>query len=222
MVGFIYITTNLVTNKKYIGRKKYIGDWQNYLGSSKLLQADIESYGKNFFVREIIEECSTYEELQQRELYWQLHYRVKESENFYNITYANEGFDTSGTRFSYSEAELSKIWPEERREKSSDRWKDPLNNPNNLDYVRIARSDRMKKTTIFKDPDFIKKNVEKRYKPFLLEFNNTLFEFKTKKEAFKMFGNAAITAISKGVKKNNPYKGLTYKGYAKHECKKIA
>jgi len=215
MVGFIYITTNILNNKKYIGRKTYTGDWQNYLGSSKLLQVDIEEHGRDCFVREIIEECNTYEELQQRELYWQLHYRVKESEDFYNITYATEGFDTSGSRFSYSKTELNRIWPEERRKKSSDHWKDPLKNPNNLKHVRTARSTRMKKHNIFKDPKFIKTNIEKKSNPFLLEYNGKLFEFKTQKAAIEVFGNAAISTIKGGVKKNNPYKGLVFKGYIK-------
>jgi hypothetical protein len=215
MVGFIYKTTNLINKKKYIGRKIYTGDWQNYLGSSKLLQADIEQYGKDSFIREIIEECSTYEELQERELYWQLHYKVKESEDFYNITYATEGFDTSGSRFSYSKAELTKIWPQERRKKSSNNWKDPGKNPNNLKHVREARSKRMKKNNIFKDPEFIKKNVEKKSRPFLLEYNNNVFMFKTQKAAIEVFGNAAISAIKRGIKVNNPYKGLSFKGYTK-------
>lgn len=56
--GFVYIITNLLSGKKYIGckqfkfkRKKKIveSDWRTYTGSSKDLNKDIEIYGKNNF-----------------------------------------------------------------------------------------------------------------------------------------------------------------------------
>ena len=51
--GFVYIITNLKTEKKYIGCKQYfIGKskresrWQSYMGSSKYLKEDIKKVGK--------------------------------------------------------------------------------------------------------------------------------------------------------------------------------
>ena len=71
--GFVYQITNLKTNKKYIGkkfftattrkkiknrvnRKKVIkeSDWRKYTGSSKVLNNDIELFGKENFKFEII------------------------------------------------------------------------------------------------------------------------------------------------------------------------
>lgn len=213
MVGFIYITTNTINGKKYIGRKKYIDGWEHYLGSSKLLLHDIKKYGEQHFKREIIEECSTYEELQLRELYWQLHYKVKESADFYNITYATEGFDTSGAKFTYSEEELKKIWPEERRKKSSVLWKDPQKNPNNLDFVKKLKSNRMKTNNPSFRDDVKQKISDKKSKPFQLEYEGEIFTFKNIQASVKKFGNAAISAITNGYKKNKPFKGLTFKGY---------
>lgn len=57
--GFIYVITNLVTGKKYVGKKQYHrwvkgkkgkeSDWRFYTGSSKWLHRDIRKYGKDKF-----------------------------------------------------------------------------------------------------------------------------------------------------------------------------
>lgn len=73
-IGFVYIITNLVTGKQYIGKKltkhkktkqvkgkkKKIlkeSDWKNYYGSSDALKEDIEKLGKENFKREILHLC---------------------------------------------------------------------------------------------------------------------------------------------------------------------
>lgn len=85
--GFIYITTNLINGRKYIGQKKYDkdGEWKNYLGSGTIIKQAIKKYGKENFQREIIEECETSKELNIREVYWINFYNAKESEEFYNM-----------------------------------------------------------------------------------------------------------------------------------------
>lgn len=82
--GFVYKITHIPTNRVYIGRKYFSraaykqvkgkrkkirkeSDWREYWGSSKHLQADVEIYGKDQFIREIVRlcksrtECSYYE-----------------------------------------------------------------------------------------------------------------------------------------------------------------
>ena len=61
MYGFVYITTNHINGKQYIGQKKYdkSGKWKKYLGSGIVLKRDIEKYGESNFSKEIIEECET-------------------------------------------------------------------------------------------------------------------------------------------------------------------
>jgi Putative endonuclease segE, GIY-YIG domain len=82
--GFVYQITNLITGKKYIGkklfwfkktkvlkgkRKRYLApsDWKTYYGSSVSLKADVELHGTDNFKREILKlckskgECSYYE-----------------------------------------------------------------------------------------------------------------------------------------------------------------
>lgn len=86
----IYKTTNIINGKFYIGQ-----DYHNnpkYLGSGNLLKAAIKKYGKENFVKEIIEVCSSKEELNEREIYWIK--ETKAQEYGYNI--ADGGFGASG------------------------------------------------------------------------------------------------------------------------------
>lgn len=91
--GFIYITTNNINGKKYIGQKKYdkAKKWINYLGSGIVLNKSIKKYGRNNFTREIIEECETRELLNQKEKYWIEYYNATTSNDFYNIALGGDG-----------------------------------------------------------------------------------------------------------------------------------
>ena len=93
MYGFIYITTNNINGKKYIGQRKYDSQekWKEYLGSGVYLNRAINKYGKENFSKEIIEECDTKEKLNEREKYWISYYNAVNSENFYNIANGGDG-----------------------------------------------------------------------------------------------------------------------------------
>lgn len=77
-VGFVYLITNILTNKKYIGKKTFFNtkrvkvknrknravkrsesDWKSYYGSSDLLSADVQQHGNHNFKREILRLCKT-------------------------------------------------------------------------------------------------------------------------------------------------------------------
>ena len=64
----IYKTTNLANGKIYIGSDKHNNP--EYLGSGKLLKHAINKYGRDSFHKEILEECSSMENLKEREEYW--------------------------------------------------------------------------------------------------------------------------------------------------------
>lgn len=60
--GFVYRIICNVNSKIYIGCKFFNKTWKPYYGSSKKLKNDIKLYGKENFVREILELCGTREE----------------------------------------------------------------------------------------------------------------------------------------------------------------
>ena len=210
MIGFIYITTNKVNGKKYLGRKAYKKGWEIYLGSSKQLLADIKLFGKENFERTIIEECDGFKTLSEREVFYQKKFNVKSDPGWYNIVIANEGFDTTGSRFTYSTERLAKIWTEERRAKQRKRMLDKSINPNYNVMVSKQRSKRMKT----ENPSFRKEVKEKlsniKSRPFTVKYNNKLYTFKNNREALNSeFGNAAVCVKKVKIKRNNPFKGLS-------------
>jgi hypothetical protein len=109
-IGYVYIITNMVTGRKYIGKKlakfskttyktvklkngtkkrkkirsKIDSDWQEYWGSSPNLQADIDTIGKENFSREILYYCKSKAETSYIEAREQFDRKVLESDDYYN------------------------------------------------------------------------------------------------------------------------------------------
>ncbi len=93
---FIYVTTNKVNNKKYIGLCSMKKDnWESYLGSGKLLHKAIKKYGKENFERQIIQYCDTIEEAIKTERDYILDNECHLKEEWYNIAV---GFTTQGSK----------------------------------------------------------------------------------------------------------------------------
>jgi hypothetical protein len=109
-VGFVYLITNTLTGRKYIGKKlakfskttykivklkngnkkrkkirnKIDSDWQLYYGSSPELSKDIELLGAENFSREILYYCKSKSECSYIEAREQFARRVLESDDYYN------------------------------------------------------------------------------------------------------------------------------------------
>lgn len=101
MYGFIYITTNLINGRQYIGQHKGGGE-DNYLGSGSLLKLAINKYGKENFKREILEFASTKEELDELERYYIALAQATTNSKFYNI---HEGGNGGNTMVGWSEVD---------------------------------------------------------------------------------------------------------------------
>ena len=102
--GFIYIITNVITGKKYIGKKQIKSikkmaplkgnknkrhkevetDWKEYTSSSNDVNEDIQKYGKDKFTFEIIRLCDSKFELAYYEAKLQFENDVLLTDKFYN------------------------------------------------------------------------------------------------------------------------------------------
>jgi len=67
-IGFVYLITNLLSGKMYIGKKVFRKGWKNYFGSCKDLSKDIENFGKQNFKRQIISLHKTKNDLNAAEI----------------------------------------------------------------------------------------------------------------------------------------------------------
>jgi group I intron endonuclease len=93
--GFIYLTTNLVNGKKYIGQRKIQKcgvDRDEYLGSGILITKAIKKYGKESFKREVLDFAENSDELDSKEEYYISLYNAVDSDDFYNIDHGGRGY----------------------------------------------------------------------------------------------------------------------------------
>jgi hypothetical protein len=89
----IYKTTNTVNGKWYIG--KDANNRNYYLGSGKALKNAIKKYGKESFIKEILEECADLAHLSTREKHWISITSATTDPMSYNIASGGEGGDLS-------------------------------------------------------------------------------------------------------------------------------
>jgi group I intron endonuclease len=85
--GFVYITTNMVNGKKYVGQRMFSAGWQTYLGSGNVFKKALKRYGKNNFVRNIVQICYSEQELNDAEYQISVFLDVVESDDYYNLVY---------------------------------------------------------------------------------------------------------------------------------------
>ena len=109
-VGFVYLITNMVSGRKYIGKKlakfskttykvvklkngtkkkkkirsKIDSDWQTYYGSNDELNKDIQTLGQDNFKREILYYCNSKAQCSYIEAREQFRHQVLESDAYYN------------------------------------------------------------------------------------------------------------------------------------------
>lgn len=111
--GFIYITTNNVNGKKYIGKRVYdsAGRWKDYFGSGLLLTRALNHYGKENFSRQIIDVAESSHELCEKERYWISYFDAVSSDKFYNIAPGGVGGNVRAgySQEQYEESENRRI-----------------------------------------------------------------------------------------------------------------
>ena len=138
----VYITKNLINDKKYIGKDSH--NDPEYLGSGSLLLKDIKKYGKENFKKDILEYCNK-ENLGEREEYWIEYFDAVKSKKFYNIRSKTSGWynkDLNEEKYNYvinkiSKSNKGRIVTQETRDKIS-------NNQERKDKLRVANIGRSK------------------------------------------------------------------------------
>ena len=103
-IGFVYLITNTIDGKKYIGKKlaqfkvtkkplkgkknkrrsTKESDWRDYWGSSDTLNADVQTLGPENFTREILYYCTSRGEMSYLEAREQFDRKVLETDEYYN------------------------------------------------------------------------------------------------------------------------------------------
>ena len=112
MYGYIYMTTNKVNNKKYIGMHKSEKFDETYFGSGKKFYEDFKKYGKSNFDCIMIDTADTENELCEKEIYYIEKYNAVESNEFYNIHYGGHGGDNYSHKSDEEKEELKRVWRE--------------------------------------------------------------------------------------------------------------
>lgn len=131
-MGYIYETTNLINNKKYIGlTNRKILD-KTYLGSGKTILKAINKYGKKNFSVKVLEYVENDEDLPVRERYFIKTYDAVNSDKYYNISEGGQWGDVFSGMGEKQYKEVSekiskarKKWWEEnpdKRKEYSERW----------------------------------------------------------------------------------------------------
>lgn len=91
---YIYITTNNIDGKRYIGKRTYTGtDIKNdtYLGSGKYFKNAVKKYGKKNFTKVILQVCETEDEAYEAETWWVYISNANHLDAFYNIANGGKG-----------------------------------------------------------------------------------------------------------------------------------
>jgi group I intron endonuclease len=97
----IYKITNKINGKIYVG--KSTTNNENYFGSGISINRALVKYGKENFIREIIENCLSEIELNEREIFWIEELKSTDKMVGYNIT---KGGDGGNTRLMYDSNQL--------------------------------------------------------------------------------------------------------------------
>lgn len=111
----IYLTTNLINGKKYIGQHKVSKTYDYYLGSGIILKQAIEKYGRHNFKKEVLATCETQQEANEQERHFISLFNAVESDDFYNL--AEGGQDGAGFKVYHDRLKQDPEYAKQQEEK---------------------------------------------------------------------------------------------------------
>lgn len=91
MFGYIYLTTNLLNKKRYIGKHQSKTLKNGYLGSGTLLRQAIKKHGRENFQKEVLHIAYSREELLLKEIATILEHDAVYDASYYNIANGGDG-----------------------------------------------------------------------------------------------------------------------------------
>lgn len=165
-MAHIYKTTNRLNGKIYVG--KSLREDPTYFGSGLLITAAISKYGKENFVKDILEECSEHD-LSDRETHWIEVLNARDTKTGYNISIGGTGGDhywktlsedekiIHNEKISRSRAGQKTSYTEERRTNVknglAEFWKD---RKTDVGWLKSRRENSIKNYLIVKDNEIIR------------------------------------------------------------------
>lgn len=182
---YIYKTTNLINNKVYIGKSEKAFN-EKYVGSGKLLWKAIKKHGLHNFKTELLENCSSIQELNKREKFWIARY----SNNSYNLA---EGGTGGWTTKHYTDVQLNelkkKLSNSLKGRKVSDECKQKLSLKNKNRFFGSKPELSKKVKSAWADPNSIFNSLEYRKKLSIASKKRKWSEETKKKISESKLGN---------------------------------
>jgi group I intron endonuclease len=143
-MAYIYKTTNIKNGKIYIGQSKKTKEKStNYMGSGKLLKEAISEFGKDCFIKEIVEDIDNLDHkyIDEREQYWISYYNSTDLTIGYNTTKGGSGWSSFGIKRS---EETKRKQSEKRKGKKP--WNNGLKNPYTKEQIQKMLDNRLTKS----------------------------------------------------------------------------
>lgn len=212
MTHYVYQITNLINNKKYIG--KHSGELDDsYFGSGDLIKEAISKYGKSNFRKDILYIAETEEEAYHKEEELIKFFNAVDSEEYYNIS---PGGEYKHKKVSPRDRSYCKT--QEYREKMSEAVSGEKNGMYHKHHTEEAKRkmsiNSKGKTTGEKNGMYghSKDNaINGKWVEMYDENFNLIKTFKAKTAILDFLGIKGHTALDKAIKKQTLYHGYYWK-----------
>lgn len=197
MFGYIYLTTNNINGKVYVGQHKSCTYDSSYLGSGILLLRAINKYGKENFSNVIIDTAESQEEMDKKEIKYIAEYKELYKRDCYNIAAGGYGHTMKYQSEEKHQAFIEKMTTINRARCATDKFKKKISEANTQRYKdpmeREKQSKRVK--AAWADPELRKRHSEAKkqyakdhpreneylYKKCIFELDDETIEFESVK-----------------------------------------